>query len=308
MVRPMSERYLLLPERPGVDPARVGISYAGAGPLLVVELGIARALIRHGVVPAAVAGVSAGAFTGLAHVLDPAGGRGVEVTAGFLGGVRTSSLGLRWWQVALHLLAGRWGSLGDNARLRPRINQALRDGFGLDDPRLGDLPGPPLHMGAADRIDGEPVWFPPDVRVVDGLLASSAIPAVFPWRELEVGGRRRTLIDGGIVSNQPLSRLVAAGCGTIIAVSVTPPHFHLSPPTNLIDNATGAAALSIHRQELLEAAYVRTLLGEAGRVLTIRPDLAEFPIKRYDFTPALVDQIMTEAERQADDQLTAARL
>lgn len=294
---------LLLREQPVVDQSRIGISYAGAGPLLVVELGIARALIRHSIVPAAVAGVSAGAFSGLAHVLDPVGGRGVEATADVMGGIRTTSLGLAWWQIALRLLSGRWQSLGDNALLSSRIETTLRDRFGLDNPRLGDLPGPPLYMGAADRIDGEPVWFPEDVRVIDGLLASSAIPAVFPWRELEVGGRRRILIDGGMVTNQPLSRLVTAGCGTIFAVSVTPPQFRLRPPHNLIDNAVGAAQLAIHRQELLEAAYVQSVLGEHGRIHTIRPDLADFPIKGYDYTPALVAQVMAEAESQADEQL-----
>lgn len=294
---------LLLREQPVVDQSRIGISYAGAGPLLVVELGIARALIRHGIVPAAVAGVSAGAFTGLAHVLDPVGGRGVEATAEVMGGIRTTSLGLAWWQIALRLLSGRWQSLGDNALLSSRIETTLRDRFGLNHPRLGDLPGPPLYMGAADRIDGEPVWFPEDVRVIDGLLASSAIPAVFPWRELEVGGRRRILIDGGMVTNQPLSRLVAAGCGTIFAVSVTPPRFRLRPPHNLIDNAVGAAQLAVHRQELLEAAYVQSVLGEHGRIHTIRPDLADFPSNGYDYTPDLVAQVMAEAESQADEQL-----
>lgn len=300
----MSSDVLLEGQDYTVDRARIGVSYSGGGALLVVELGAAKALIAHGIVPDVIAGVSAGSFSGLTHVLDPHQGRGVDAAARALGTVRSTSVGLAWWQVVLHLATLHIRSLGDHTRIRPLIVQVLRE-LGFDDPLLGDLGGPTFCVGAADRISGDPVWFTPDVKVADALLASSAIPAVFPWIDLTVAGRRHTLIDGGLVSNQPLSQLVLKGCGTIFAVSVTPPQLELKPPTNLIDNATGAASLAIHRQESLEAAYVRERIAGKGVVHTLRPNLANYPIKGYDFTPELVQQVIAETERQITQQLEA---
>jgi NTE family protein len=299
----MSSEVVLHGLQPMVDRRKIGISYVGAGALLVVELGVVKALIDRGIVPDVIAGVSSGAFSGLAHALDPHHAKGVDVTAGVLGGIRDISVGLAWWQVALRLATGHWQSLGDHTRLRPRILQALRDGFGLDDPRLRDLPGPPLNIGAADRIDGSPVWFDPDVKVVDAVLASSAIPAVFPWITLKLGGRDHILVDGGMVSNQPLSQLVLQGCGTLFAVSVTPPQIQLKPPANLIDNGIGSAELAIRRQESLEAAYVQERIGNQGVVHRLRPDLSNYPIKGYNYTPELVRQVIAEVERQIIQQL-----
>lgn len=46
---------------PEVDRDRVGISYSGGGPLVLVELGCVRAFVECGIRPAAIVGVSAGA-------------------------------------------------------------------------------------------------------------------------------------------------------------------------------------------------------------------------------------------------------
>ncbi|HEX4211771.1 MAG TPA: patatin-like phospholipase family protein [Candidatus Dormibacteraeota bacterium] len=285
------------------DPGRLGLSYAGSGPLLVVELGMAMAVIRRGIRPDAIAGVSSGSITGLAHVLDDEGGTGVQMAADVLGRqVNDGVLGLRWWQVLLHLGIGHWKSVGDNHPLAPILRAALRQRFSLDDPSLDDLPGPPLAIAAADRIIGEPCWFPEGTDVVDAIIASTAIPGLFPWVQMEVNGRSRILVDGGMVSNQPLSHLVRQGCGTILACDVGPAHPRQSAPTNLLDNALGSIALSLQRQQQLEADAVRERLEGRGSLHVIHADAGE-AITSFDYTPAMVARLMARAEAQVTAQL-----
>jgi predicted acylesterase/phospholipase RssA len=304
----MASRLSQLPSAEDVaraDPARLGLSYAGSGPLLVVELGMALAVIRRGIVPDAIAGVSSGSITGLAHVLDAAGGTGVQMAGDVLGTqVNDGVLGLRWWQVLLHLGTGHWKSVGSNQPLAPILRNALRQRFNLDDPSLDDLSGPPLAIAAADRITGEPCWFPRDTNVVDAIIASTAIPGLFPWEQMEVDGRPRILVDGGMVSNQPLTHLVREGCGTILACAVGPAHPEQAPPTNLLDNALGSIALSLQRQQQLEADAVRERLGERGSLHLLHADAGE-SISSFDYTPAMVERVMARAEAQVTEQLEA---
>nr|MDQ6901267.1 hypothetical protein [Candidatus Dormibacteraeota bacterium] len=99
----------------------IGISYSGSGSLLVVELGVARAFIRRGIIPARIAGVSSGAITAVAHALDPVQGRGLEAAARLLGGISNRTFGLTWWQVALRLAFGPRTSLGDNQPIKALV-------------------------------------------------------------------------------------------------------------------------------------------------------------------------------------------
>jgi predicted acylesterase/phospholipase RssA len=287
---------------PEVDRRRIGISYSGGGALFLVELGIARAFVARRVLPDVIAGVSAGAFAAVAHGLDPAGGRGIASAARLLGHVDDGTLGLRWWQVALHLLFVSRRSLGDPSRLRRLVLDSFARDFGLHDPRLGDLVDPEVHIGAADRLGGEPVWFPAQMPIVDALIASAAIPAVFPWVELTVRGVKRVLVDGGLVHNQPLSELVLAGCGTIFAASVGPFRREMQRPHNLVDNAVGSACLAIHQSARLEEAYVREVLRGRGTVLHVQPVL-DFPVEHFNFDPEVVRRVMDEADRQTREWL-----
>lgn len=288
-----------------VDPAKIGVSYSGAGALFVVELGIAKALIARGVVPSLIAGVSSGALSAVAHALDPASGRGVEVAARALGNIDDGTFGLRWWQVPLHLAFVSRRGAGDNAAIRSIVVRALCEEFGLGpDPPISAVGPPPILVGATDRLSGAPVWFPPEQSLGDALVASSAIPGLFPWVTLQVAGESRLLVDGGIVNNQPLSELVRRGCGTVFAAQVGTAAGPQPPPTNLLDNAIGSVYLAIHAASRLEEGYVRQVLGDRGRILHIRPPL-DFPIKGFNFTPALVARVIAESARLTEQWLAS---
>src|SRR2546425_7717968 len=87
-----------------VDEQRVGISYSGGGPLVLIELGIAQAFVDLKIVPVAIAGVSAGAIAGTAHALDPVNGTGIKAAAHALLTLSDHKLGLTRAEIVAKLL------------------------------------------------------------------------------------------------------------------------------------------------------------------------------------------------------------
>ena len=305
----MSQNILLKGKAPGdipVDRHKIGVSYSGGGPLVLIELGIARAFVRMGIVPDVIAGVSAGGLAGTAHALDPHTGKGIDMAARLLCQISSRTLGLDVdtlagrVRFAGRLLAQRTrlGSLGDNAPIKPYITRGLTQDIGLRDVTIG-LFAPPaypkLRIGATNRLNGAAEWFPADTRIEDALVASSAIPGVFPWRAMTLGERPVIVVDGGVVTNQPLSTLaLEEGCGTIIACAVGYGGGGVAAPTNALDNALGSVALLAHQCEKMEEAYVRVKIGAHGVVHHIHPEVA-FPVQGYNFTPPIVEQIIGES-------------
>ena len=297
----MAEPIHLKGKQPEVDPSKIGISYSGGGALVLVELGIASAFIKLGILPTVITGVSAGALAGAAHALDPVGGRGIRLAADILGQVSNRLLGLTPLRVLWRLAMQRQHitSLGDNATIRPLITAGLKREFGLPEVTIGDFKPPdrPVLMVLATDIENrEAVWFPDPTPLVDALIASSSIPGVFPWRTLVIDGKRRLLADGGVVMNQPLSNLVEHGCGTLYVCAVGPTQ-PFGPPRNALENAIRTINLSMHQATKLEEEYVKLKLNEKGIVHHIHP-YSSLSGANFDFTPQMIRDVMADAEAQ----------
>jgi predicted acylesterase/phospholipase RssA len=298
----MTGRLLLKGKTGGELPVsrdHIGISYSGGGPLVVLELGVAQAFVQRGIIPAVVTGVSAGSLAGAAHALDPVGGRGIRMGMDILAEMSSAKFGLTAHQVLERLISHgmRPPSLGDNAPLKPSIDAHVERVFGLGDVRLSHFSPPDrprLMVAATDRRAGKSVWFPDDTLLTEALLASTAIPAIFPWREATLDGIAHVLVDGGVVNNQPLSNLVLAGCGTIYAASVGWPPGQLPAPTNAFDNVLPCLGMMMHQCMRLEAEYVRAKLGDRGDLHEIRPHLRS-ALHGYDFTRDQIEEIVGQA-------------
>src|SRR5437764_265430 len=80
-------------------------------------------------------------------------------------------------------------------------------------------PDRPLWLCAADLRSGQRVVMGhpdgPSARLPDAIMASCAIPGVFP--PVRLG--RRLLVDGGVISSTNLDLATAAGCTFIVAVA-----------------------------------------------------------------------------------------
>lgn len=298
----MTEQIRLKGKAPVVDPKKIGISYSGGGPLVLIELGCARAFVEKGIIPSAIAGVSAGALAGTAHALDPSGATGIDLAVRLLGQIRAKDLGFGWVLVGERLLREGSGftSIADHRKISGMIDDGIKTTFGIASPTVGsvgDAGGVKLLIAATDRLNGASLWYPPDMPIGDALLASSAIPGVFPWQEQVVEGQPYTLVDGGVITNQPLSMLVEEGCGKLFACAVGYGGGTAARPTNALNNVLPSVYMMMHQTMKLEEDYVRLKIADqGGAVHHIHPDVS-VPIHGYNFDAAEIERVVEQSRQ-----------
>ncbi|MHB8508803.1 MAG: patatin-like phospholipase family protein [Candidatus Dormibacteria bacterium] len=299
---------MLKDHQPVVDRGKIGISYSGGGPRFVHEIGAARAFIRAGIVPDAIAGVSAGGIAAVAHVVDPVGGRGIEAAIREIPRfMSTRGLGLTMEGLIERVIRHRTKlqSFGDNATMRGLSRAFFSDTIGEEVPLMGRFVPPSyphLLVAASDWLAEDALWFDGETPVEEALLASSAIPGVFPWRHHDSAAGHAVLVDGGVISNQPLSRLVMEGCGTIFACGFSSPPRTGVEPGSALHNILDSIQMMMRQCSHLEEDYVRLKLGGAGDLHRLFID-GSMPSHSYDFTPATIQQLIDDADGQVTAQL-----
>jgi predicted acylesterase/phospholipase RssA len=299
---------------PDIDESRVGISYSGGGPLLLIELGIAQAFVDLKIVPVAIAGVSAGAISGTAHALDPVNGTGIKAAADALLTLTDHKLGLTRAEIVAKLLGSLITmfklplSLGDNAPIQPMVEGVFNGLSGQPNLTVGDFGTDSrvtLYIGGTDRRACERYWFPASAEVADALVASSAIPGVFPPRKITIDGQEMLFVDGAVAQNQPLSQLVLAQrCGTLYACAVGYDGEHMGDPPDAVENAMSAISILSHESSRLEQGYVELKFKQAGKgnVYHVHPE-GPFNISGFNFTADQITQVMDLACQQTKDYI-----
>lgn len=187
----------------------------GGGNLGAMQVGMLQALLERGVVPDLVVGCSAGAINGAAVAADPT----MNVIA---------LLEDRWRSLTTEQvcpsgrLSGPWSLLKRGEALYP--NDGIRQ---LIEDVLGELTfeqlSVPFQCNATSLHDELDHWFSSG-PLVDAILASAALPGVFP--PVTIGGVR--YMDGGVVDNVPLRRAIELGAERIYVLHVG--HFRRSRP------------------------------------------------------------------------------
>jgi NTE family protein len=148
-------------------------------------------------------------------------------------------------------------------------------------PRIEDA-AVPLHVVATDRLLGSEVLLSRG-PVVDAVLASTAIPGVFP--PVTIDGRE--LIDGGVANNTPISTALRLGAQRIV---VLPTGFACALkrlPGNAIAQALHALSLLVARQLVHD---IERYQGDAA--LHVVPPLCPVDTSPYDYSAcgALIDR------------------
>lgn len=284
---------------------KIGVSYSGGGPLLLLELGIAKAFVKKKIRPNSIAGVSAGALTATAHALDTKAGSGIDAAIEILKDrVSSRQLDLTLTTAGLHMLGEALTqgvksvqAIATNARTAPMINELLDTILG---PRGGSqmtfadfqrqVPEAPTLLVAATNLQtGEACWFSgeqtPQVLVADALVASSAIPAIFPPKTItHADGTEREYVDGGVTCNQPLGVLAAKECCEVM-YSCAAGYDDSALPTNLLDILQHSYAVTIHHSSVLEMDYVQRWMGAKGQIYHIHPNtVLPKELSHYDFS------------------------
>jgi NTE family protein len=100
-----------------------------------------------------------------------------------------------------------------------------------------------LHVVATDVLTGEEILLSAG-PAVDAILASAAIPGIFP----AVRWGSRLLADGGIVNNTPISHAVELGADQIVVLPALCAERLTRPPRGVLGATMTAVARTISRR------------------------------------------------------------
>lgn len=182
-------------------------------------------LDEAGIVPDLILGTSIGAFNG-AVIADYPGWEGVERLTGFWQEVTGADLFQTSFLDRVLRVVTLKPSIHETSELRRIVEHAIHP-----DTRIEDL-HTPFQCVAASIENVTDHWFDHG-PLVKALLASSAVPALFP--PVEINGEH--FYDGGLVDSVPLGRAVGLGADVIYVLQVGRIESPLRPPERLYEAA-----------------------------------------------------------------------
>lgn len=258
---------------------------SGGASLGSIQVGMLLGLAEAGIAPDLIVGTSVGAVNGgwIASRPDVAGIKGLADLWRSLS---------RRDVFPTRPLTGLLGFLGSRPNLVPDrgLRRLLEDN--IEFARLEDAPIP-LHVVATDVLSGDDVLLSAG-DTIDAIVASAAIPAVFP--PVEIGGR--DLIDGGVVNNTPLSHAVALGADVIW---VMPTGYSCALP----ESPKGALAMALHGLTLTVNQRLAIDVERYEREVDLRvlPPLCPIRISPADFGQSA--ELIERSHRAARDWLSS---
>ncbi|WP_422087141.1 patatin-like phospholipase family protein [Variovorax sp.] len=263
---------------------RTAFVFAGGGSLGAVEVGMLRELVRAQVRPDFVVGASAGAinaafFAGAPHA------EGVAALQGLWCSIRRRDVMPFAFMSLFRILTGRQEHLVNNSALRQLLQRSL--GYqAIEDSVL------PLHVVASERVTGAEVVLSRG-PVVEAVLASSAIPGVFP--PVVVDGRE--LVDGGVCSNTPVAAAVQLGATDIVVLPAGFACALQTPPRGWISQSLHALSLVVARQLVHDMAHFSSQVR-----ICVVPALCPLEVSSYDYghCAALIERAATTTRTWLD--------
>jgi NTE family protein len=242
---------------------------AGGGSLGANQVGMLAALVDYGVRPDLVIGASVGAINAARFAQEPSR-KGVDALTGIWSGVKRRDV-FRMTPVASLLRLARIG-FGHDGLLDPSaLEGLLRRHLSLE--RLEDA-SVACVVVATDLRSGELVVLDRG-PVIPAVLASAAIPGVFPPVEIE--GRR--LVDGGVAANTPLSVAHALGADRVVVL----PTGNACAPA---ESPRGPLAVTLQAlNHLINAQLVQDVERMRHQVcLSVVPPVCHIAVSVHDFS------------------------
>ncbi|MGA7987560.1 MAG: patatin-like phospholipase family protein [Candidatus Dormiibacterota bacterium] len=265
---------------------------SGGGSLGAIQVGMLEALAEQEIIPDIVAGTSVGAINGAMVAMDPRG--------------------------AAHRLAHAWLEF-DSRRVFPhgllRNAHALRThpthvyaGGGLAAILADSVPEDmtfealrvPLNVVTTDVATGDAVTLTQG-PILPALLASSAIPGVFPAVRIE----GRLLYDGGLVANVPVLQAAAGGARSIVILDCLFPGHAPIRPASLAD-AMFFAATVVARQQT--AAAIASLPADIAVLSLPGPDPIAVSPLNFSHTLQFIDRAYDAARAFLERRIGAPSL
>jgi len=197
----------------------------GGGRWGAVEVGMIQALDEAGITPDLILGTSIGAFNG-AVIADYPGRKGVDHLTRFWEEVTGAALFQTGFFDRARRVATLQPSIHDTADLRRLVEHAIHPDTLIEDLQI------PFQCVAASIERSSEHWFQRG-PLVEAVLASSAVPALFP--PVQIGGEH--FYDGGLVDSVPLGRAMALGADVVYVLQVGRIESPLRPPQRLYEAA-----------------------------------------------------------------------
>ncbi|HEY7876165.1 MAG TPA: patatin-like phospholipase family protein [Actinomycetota bacterium] len=238
---------------------RVAFAFSGGGPLGAMQVGALKALLEFDVKPDMVVGTSVGALNATWTAFDPSP-EGVKNLESLWRGLTDSDLfpGGRFRASWARFLV-RGNRVFDNSGIRKLVETRLGADVRFEDAQI------PLGMVATELEGGAEELFTSG-RLMEPLLASTAMPGVFP--PVDVGGK--LYIDGGVVNNVPIAPAATMGARTIYVLNSTSHQHQRRPLLRPIDYMLHAFSLARSQRYVIEQAFitekVRLVLLPSGHV------------------------------------------
>jgi NTE family protein len=230
---------------------RIGLALGGGAAKGIAHIGVLKALEEDQIKIHCISGTSAGAIIASYYAF----GRPAESILSICSALNLSKI--------LNFTFERGGLFSTDV-IRAMV---LRD---LGDVRIEDA-DIPLAICATDIETGEQLIFRRG-NLADAVCASMAVPGLFV--PVEIDGR--TLVDGGLVENVPISPLEKMGAGITVAVDLS--HVSRYPKVeNTFDVITNAINIGIdfNTRKQLKKADIPLMLDLSGYSLTNNADRIE---------------------------------
>jgi NTE family protein len=242
---------------------------SGGGSLGAVQVGMLQALATHDVRPDLLVGTSAGAVNVAwiaGHGMSP---DSLAELADVWTGLRRRDVFPVDPRHVLRGLVGRSAGVASDAALR----RLVRAHATIDDLTQARVP---THLVAADLLSGRQVLISSG-DVVDGVLASAAIPGILP----PVASAGRHLVDGSVALHAGVSQAVDLGATLVYVLPTGAPCALPEPPQSAVGVALHSLTLLIAQRLINEIAGL-----QGAAEIKVLPPLCPLAVSASDFRHA----------------------
>lgn len=178
---------------------KFGLVLGSGGSRGVAHIGFLKALEEEGIVPDLITGCSMGSVVGSCYAI----GMTPDEMYSEVKKLKMTDI------MDLSVSPLRKGSLLRAVKLKKVLSRYLGNKKFLDTKI-------PFKAVAADLVSGEAVTLDGDVKLVDGVAASSTIPSIFQPVKLD----GMVLVDGGVCCRVPVAPIWEMGAEAVVAVDV----------------------------------------------------------------------------------------
>ena len=251
--------------------------FAGGGSLGAVQVGMLKAVTSAGITPDFLVGASVGAVNAAFFASDPSKQGALRLEKIWKGIKRQNIFQVSPLAGALGFLSWR-NHICSAKPLKHLIKKHLSFDR-LEETRL------PCHIVTTDLFNGIEISFSKG-PVLDAILASSAIPGIFP--PVKIGDHY--LIDGGVTNNTPISVAIAKGADRVIVFPTGMSCGLNTPPKGIVEMALQTLNLAVsHRLKSDMEKY-----GDSFKIIVL-PCLCPLDVSIFNFSRT--EELINRAEK-----------